>query len=84
MKNRRIGKFKVTQNVIENEDAPRIFAAFGFVPMRVEHHYSNGTFEMVGLSHLFDENPECMIVPEYDVTITVHEDLSISVEATRL
>ncbi len=80
----RIGKFKVSQNIIENEDAPRIFAAFGFVPMRVEHHYHNGTFEMIGLSHLFDEVDEGYVAPEYDVTITVHEDLSISVEATRL
>jgi len=71
---RRTGKFVATNEFMFGNSAQEIFGNMGFVPLRVESLAYNGTFECIGICHLFEPLAEGLKVPEYKIIISEHED----------
>ena len=65
---RRIGRFKIKNDIVYSEDAQEIFKQLGFVPLRCESMY-NDCFEYIGISPLFHEVIQGDIAPNYDIVI---------------
>ena len=81
--NRRIGRFKVSHDLVERGDGHKLFAAMEFVPLQMEHIYHEGAFTYIGLSPLFEEVPLGEKIPTYDVCFTFDENGNASVGATK-
>ncbi len=74
---KRLGKFIATHDFMAGSSAPEVFSIMGFVPLRVESLGYNGTFECIGLCHLFNPLEDGFKVPEYRLEISEHEDPDI-------
>lgn len=77
---RRIGIFKVTGKFYHEFWKS---AAHLVVPERVEHHYYNNTFEIIGVSDLFDKIGEDDPIPEYRLEFK-RSDKAIEIKAVRI
>ena len=67
----RIGKIKITSTLIEKSPlvVAEILAKIRFIPFRVEHLFSERSFEMIGWSTDFAIIPDHEITPEYMLTM---------------
>ena len=70
----KIGKLLVTKELVNSAHATTLFSLIGFVPVRVELMYMYNRFEMIGISDLFEELPECAVAPTYNIIITSDDD----------
>lgn len=78
--NRRIGKFTLSREVVMGPQAVDVFKVMRFVPLRAESLDYSNVYVYIGLSPLFDEVEDYMVVPEYEVMIT-HDPLKGSLAA---
>jgi len=74
---RRIGKFQMDEELMRGDSAQKIFGVMAFVPYRVEFLAYNFRFECIGVSHIFEPFQEGLLVPEYEIVVTEHEDPAI-------
>jgi hypothetical protein len=82
MKNRKLGKFYATYELIESEGASEVFAALQFVPLRAEALEYKKIYEYIGTSPLFSEVEEGAEIPEYRIVMT-RTEAGLSVDATQ-
>jgi len=69
MKDRRIGRFRITEAIIDaNPKAVRKLMG-GVIVVRAEFMYGS-IFEYIAISPEFDEIAEGLIAPEYDIVVT--------------
>jgi len=81
MKNRRVGKFYVTDEMVEEESFVKVLAKIGFVPLRVEHLGVEGRYEYIGISPLFNEAKKGYRISTYDVVVNdLGDDVAVSVK----
>ena len=64
---RRVGKFKIDNEVIQNELAFELFKFLEFVPTRAEQLWHLDAIEYVGISPKFREIAKGEQVPEYRI-----------------
>lgn len=79
----RIGKFKVTSDIVEKHSGAlgKMLAKMEFVPLKVEALPWWGIYEYSGISIAFDECEQGYAAPEYIVTcIEDGEEIDVSVE----
>lgn len=86
-KERRIGKFYLADYLIRNQSdsVAQALWEMKFVPLRVEHLWSNRKFLMEGFSPKFSEVKEGMEIPFYEIVINDLQEgeISISVKGDR-
>ena len=68
--NRRIGRFAMSRVLVERDPETARAVMGKCVVVRCEMMYAHDTLEYMALSPEFDEVPEGMISPEYDVIIS--------------
>jgi hypothetical protein len=69
MMTRRLGLFHIDSKIIieHPDDVAAAFAAFRFVPLRVDRQMHRNTFEFMGFSQYFPEIDEGSEVPHYQI-----------------
>jgi hypothetical protein len=65
MNRRRVGKFRVTQEALDDNLAQ--YAYEGMVPLKVEHDFFTNCFEVTAISEKFDEVAQGEMAPWYMV-----------------
>ena len=70
IRNKRIGKVKLTTDLIENKPELVHLMFSKFIPVRAEMIWHEGYIEYIGISDLFEERGEGESVPEYAFEIT--------------
>lgn len=70
MKERRFGKFYVSENFTEDADLFAILQEMKFIPYRVEYLAYELRFEYIGYSPLFEPLKELEATPFYNIKIT--------------
>lgn len=72
----RIGRFSIDWHSYEKEikRLEQVFCKMRFVPVRVECLGYEATYELTGISHLFDEVKKGEVIPEYVLTNTIDQD----------
>ena len=68
--NRRIGRFAMSRQLVERDPETARAVMGRVIVVRCEMMYMYNTLEYMALSPDFDEVPEGMIAPEYDVHIS--------------
>ncbi len=79
----RIGRFEVSQSLLESNELPEFLAWLRFVPLRAEYMYHRGVMEYHGLSPKFDEVNYGASAPTYSISVSMDTDsgqLTFSVE----
>ena len=74
IKNRRIGKVKISTGLIEKSPEFVHLVFSKFIPVRAEMIWHMGHVEYIGVSDLFEEVKEGDFVPEYIFEITMIEN----------
>jgi hypothetical protein len=67
-RDRQVGKFYLSTELVETGEAAEMLIAMGFTPLRVEYLAHADCFEYIGISHLFRKISPAVIVPVYDLT----------------
>lgn len=72
----RFGRFSVNTHIVEDhtEEFADILAEMQFVPMKVERHYSNYSFEYIGYSPMFAKIEPGMVCPDYELVLERDDD----------
>ena len=87
MSTRRLGKFKITKDLLDNPQMQytlrtKVFPAL-FI-CRAEYLYAEDCIEYVAESHIFDEVPFGYEIPNYNLMITVDNLDVFTVSAERV
>lgn len=85
MKTNRIGKFELRASYIREQPEliVKLFATMEFIPVRAEFMYVGNKIQYEGYSCLFDDIPNCLIVPNYEIVVDGSPN-TFNVKATRL
>lgn len=67
--NRRIGRFAMSRQLVERDQETARAVMGRCIVVRCEMMYAHDIFDYMALSPDFDEVPQGMIIPEYDVII---------------
>ena len=67
---RRIGRFYVTEELIDSGDASKLFVRLDFVPLRAEALPYKGVYSYVGISPMFRVVAEGNKIPRYSIVCT--------------
>lgn len=70
----RIGKITISGAIYRECDFEECLAFMAFKPLRVEHLAYRNSFELIGMSYLFDEISLGEEVPHYTLIVTVDEN----------
>ena len=71
-KNNRIGKFKLSADYLEKWE--ELIPLMGnFVPVKVEFSYSEQSLLITAYSPLFEQVPELIQAPEYEIIININD-----------
>ena len=86
MNDRKLGKFRVTNELIHNnpQKVAEVFHLLNLVPVQIQFLWDRNEFEYIALSSQFDEVKEGSIVPDYDVIISEKEDGELSVSVKKI
>ena len=74
---RRIGRVQIADDFIEHIDEQLLYELaerFPLFPLRSEHHFDTRSFQITGLSPLFDEIADGELVPGYHFNATIRRD----------
>lgn len=75
MMSRRIGKFNLSIDSIENKElAVGVFRHLDFIPLRVECLMYINQYEFIGISDSFDDVPLGCVTPEYQIDARFNVD----------
>jgi len=73
----RLGKIKISDRLLDRRDPSSLCEAFSklkLFPVRCEHNYCTGAFEIAGISPMFDDVPDAQIPPDYEVAVVTDEN----------
>lgn len=72
---RKLGKFYIDSGLLnETELLHKAFGKIQFVPYKAEYRYDIMALELIGLSPMFDELPEGVEVPLYQMAMVDGDD----------
>ena len=81
---RRMGRFYIAYDIVMSEKVWPVLAKMKFVPLRVEFLATKNMFEYDGISPMFDPIELGQIIPVYDITVGLEEEVTVSMRRTDL
>lgn len=77
----RYGRFRVSDVMVDTDPTSLLLLGSKVVVVKCEHEYSTRTFDYTALSPMFEEIPDCMVPPEYDIIFQRRQaDLIVTAE----
>ncbi len=86
MNDKQRGRFFVTNIMVQDhpEQVAKILSMMEFVPCRVEHLWDRRQFEYIGISSLFEETPDQIMTPTYQLRMFDEKGELVKVEVTKV